>query len=132
MADRHTVLVVDSDEGDLNRLARLLSERGHAVITACGAAEALALIVDERPDLLLLDVLMPERGGLALCRRLKQEEATRRLPIILMSASPFGDLDGGSGADAVIRKPFAREELLMWTELLLGAWQVPSSKSEAL
>lgn len=132
VAGQGTILVVDDDPDIRNLLERLLGAQGHVVVAAGDGHQAMALIEAERPDLLVLDVMMPDVDGLALCRRLREDDATRPLPIILMTAScEIEDIWRGSGADAVIRKPFDRGDLLSWVQCLLRTGQVRENLERA-
>lgn len=120
-----TILVVDDDPGARDLLERLLGEQGHVVMTARDGAEAIALIPEIRPDLIMLDVGIPVVDGSALVRRLRGGVLTNPLPVLLMTASTAsGDLRRGTGADGVLRKPFNRDEVLSWTQCLVHARQV--------
>ncbi len=120
MSEAGTILVVDDDEGIRLLLKRLLESDGYAVATAGDADEALRLIAEACPDLLVLDIFPPGTDGAALCRRVRENPATSDLPVILVTASP--ETDGtwlASGADAVLRKPFGRDEVLSWVRSLI-------------
>lgn len=109
------ILIVD-DEAPIREMIRLALELdGNLCFEAASASEALPLIVDERPDLILLDWMMPEVSGLELLRRLKREEGTREIPVMMLTAkteeqSTVNGLD--AGADDYIHKPFRPRELL--------------------
>ena len=110
-----TLLIVDDDEQARARLSRALAEGGHRVITAPDAPAALRLLHQERCDLIALDMEMPEVGGLALCRLLRAQAATKRLPILVVSAHDDEDRRVeafAAGADDFISKQFATRELL--------------------
>jgi two-component system KDP operon response regulator KdpE len=105
------VLVVD-DEAPIQRFVRAeLEAQGYRVLTAGNAAEALARVEDDRPDLVLLDVMMPGVDGFEVLRRLREFSA---VPVIMLTARG-GDLDKvrglQSGADDYVTKPFSPEEL---------------------
>lgn len=107
-----TILVVDDDPDIRGLLKRMLSTQGHRVITAQDGAAAIAVIATVHPDLLLVDVGLPDIDGAALSRSLKKGHDTRDIPVILMSASAdLMDLGQASRADAILRKPFNRDEL---------------------
>ncbi|MCK4413907.1 MAG: response regulator [Candidatus Eisenbacteria sp.] len=119
---RKRILVVDDEVYMLHILEFSLHMEGMEVISAASGQEALQKIAEEPPDLIILDVLMPEMDGYEVCRRLKQEESTRSIPIVFLTAKDsrkdrtFGlDL----GADAYITKPFSPQTLVdTITELL--------------
>jgi CheY-like chemotaxis protein len=108
------VLVADDDEDILALVKAVLERSGHEVMTAGDGVEALALVRDRRPDLAVLDVSMPELDGLEVLRRLREDEATSELPVVLLSArAQEADVARGfaAGASAYIRKPFSPNEL---------------------
>jgi CheY-like chemotaxis protein len=81
------ILVVD-DEPDIVRfVAKLMTTRGHEVRTAADGFEALELVGAERPDVIILDLHLPNMDGFEVCRRLKSDEATRTIPIVMMTAA---------------------------------------------
>jgi putative two-component system response regulator len=108
------VLVADDHEPTLLGMRDLLEAAGHAVYTASNGAEALALAASQRPDVILLDVVMPGMTGTSVCRELKQGPETRLTPIVLISGSgDRGTRLGGlqAGADDFLNKPIDAEEL---------------------
>lgn len=122
MAVEGAILVVDDDEASRKLLTQLLSSQGFTVATARDAEEALTRIAQVSPDLLLLDVKLPDEDGRTLCRRLRMDGATSRLPIVLMTAYPdSAKMCLASGADAIIQKPFKREEVVSWVRCLVRA-----------
>jgi CheY-like chemotaxis protein len=109
------VLVVDDDPIILELLVLNLELEGHEVITAVDGAEALARAQDASPDVVLLDIMMPELDGFRVCERLRGEPATERLPVVFLSArANEADLVRGSqvGADAYVTKPFDPLDLM--------------------
>src|SRR3954463_16774677 len=106
------VLVVDDDPQLREALTRALELDGYAVTTASNGAQALEAISARRPDVVVLDVMMPYVGGLDVCRTLRERKD--RLPILVLTARDevgdrFAVLD--AGADDYLTKPFALEEL---------------------
>jgi DNA-binding response OmpR family regulator len=121
--DRPLVLAADDDEDMLELVAFRLERSGYTVLRARDGEEALDLARSERPDLAVLDVMMPKLDGFELTRRLRAEEATSGMPIILLTArAQDADLDRGfgSGADDYIRKPFSPQELSTRVQAILG------------
>ncbi len=115
--DPPRVLIVDDDTEIVTFLAPLLALEGIEPIVATSAAAALRLLGDGRapPDLLLLDIAMPDRDGLDLCRALKKDSALQRIPVFVVSARPGKDVVDRSlaaGAELFIRKPFENGELI--------------------
>lgn len=107
------VLVID-DEPDVVRLIhKVLSPRGYLVQTARDGASALARVKQEPPDVILLDSDLPKIDGAEVCRRIKTDEATERIPIVMMTTSYIDIYDVGAegGPDAFVVRPFAREVL---------------------
>ena len=110
-----TVLLVDDDPVILKLLQVNFEMEGYAVITANDGAEGLARARAERPDIVLLDIMMPKMDGLEVTRALKSDSATRSIPIILLSAkAQVSDVQQGKdiGADDYLTKPFDPLELL--------------------
>jgi two-component system KDP operon response regulator KdpE len=112
---KHLVLVVD-DEGAIVRLLRATLEAdGFAVITADRGEQAIRLLNQERPDLIVLDVMMPEMDGFETLRRIRSDSQVPTVPIIMLTART-GDVDKlkgfQSGADDYVTKPFNPDELL--------------------
>jgi phosphate regulon transcriptional regulator PhoB len=109
------VLVVE-DEPDVAELLRYnLSREGYDVLQAANGAEGLRQARESRPDLVLLDLMIPQLNGWEVCRRLKQDPATRAIPVIIVTARvDEGDkvLGFEMGADDYVTKPFAVRELL--------------------
>src|SRR6185503_5979532 len=102
------ILVVDDVEANVRLLEAKLSAEYYEVLTAADGPTALAMAASERPDIVLLDVMMPGMDGFAVCRRLKDDPETRHLPVVLLTA-----LDGRqdrvagleAGADEFLTKP---------------------------
>ena len=110
-----TVLVAE-DEGALITLLRYNLEReGYRVLEAQDGEEALLVASEEKPDLVLLDWMLPQLSGIEVCRRLRGRQETRNVPIIMLTArGEEGDRIRGldTGADDYMTKPFAMTELL--------------------
>ncbi|MCK8068981.1 phosphate regulon transcriptional regulator PhoB [Cobetia sp. 1CM21F] len=110
-----TVLIVDDESSIREMIAVALEMADYRVLEADNARDAHAIVVDEKPDLLLLDWMMPGTSGLELARRLKRDETTSELPIILLTAKGEEDnkIQGlEAGADDYITKPFSPRELV--------------------
>ena len=106
------ILVVD-DEWELrNLLTEFLTGEGYDVIQASNGEEALELAEKEEPQVILLDVNMPGIDGIEVCRRLKEEDKTRFIPIIMVTALEDRSVDAFvEGADDFVTKPFSLVEL---------------------
>ena len=114
MDDPVTVLAVDDQSVNLRLLDAVLTPRGHRVISASSGAEALALLETEDVDLVLSDVVMPEMDGYEVCRRIRSNESTAFLPVVMITASGSEQRLNAlmAGADDFITKPFDQSELL--------------------
>jgi two-component system phosphate regulon response regulator PhoB len=109
------ILLVEDEPAIQELIAVNLEHAGHHVIRAKDAEGALGLVKDALPDLLLIDWMLPGISGVALARQLRQQERTRQIPIILLTArSSEQDKVTGleSGADDYVTKPFSPRELL--------------------
>ncbi|MGD8176335.1 phosphate regulon transcriptional regulator PhoB [Marinimicrobium sp. ARAG 43.8] len=114
MAGRR-ILIVDDEAAIRDMLRVALEMADYECLEASNAQDALALIVDERPDLVLLDWMMPGTSGIELARRLKREEVTAEVPLIMLTAKGEEDnkIQGLEvGADDYITKPFSPRELV--------------------
>ena len=108
------ILVVDDYQANVELLRRWLKTDGYHVLTADSGEGALAGVREHRPDLLLLDVEIPEPNGLAVCRRLKQDPATSQIPIIFLSGLEPSTTEMAArhvGADDYLAKPVDAYEL---------------------
>ncbi len=108
------ILVVDDDIEILTMIELLFKQEGYATLKARSAAEALKLIETHTPDLLLIDVVLPETDGITLCRKLRRHAELENIPIIFLTGedSPYGVVEAlNAGGDDYIRKPFAVREL---------------------
>ncbi len=112
---RQRVLVVDDDAEIVTFLATLLELEGIESTVATSAAAALEKLDHILPNLVLLDIAMPDRDGLDLCRALKKDPRTRDVPVFVVSARPGKDVVEralAAGAEEFIRKPFENQELI--------------------
>lgn len=110
-----TVLVVEDTLSELELISSYLRESGYAVILATDAKEALNKALEQKPDAIVTDVVMPGMSGFELCRKLKNNPATEQVPIIICS-SKGQEIDRfwgmKQGADVYVTKPFTREQLV--------------------
>jgi DNA-binding response OmpR family regulator len=124
VSDRPPLVLVADDDPDIRSLVTLRLERsGYEVIAAGDGEQALAAALERAPDLALLDVMMPKLDGYEVTIRLRQEEATRHLPVILLTARvQETDIARGveAGADDYVKKPFSTTELRDRIQAVLG------------
>jgi adenylate cyclase len=114
LEDAPKILVVDDLPQNVRLLQAVLTSHGYAVTSASSGREALDRVEGELPDLVLLDIQMPEMDGYEVCRRLRQDPATQFLPIVLVTSSDSEVRVNAieAGADDFITKPFNQQELL--------------------
>jgi DNA-binding response OmpR family regulator len=112
---RWSVLIIDDELAFNEALGRILTERGFNVHTASSAYEGLGLAIAAKPNLILLDLLLPDRSGLEVCRLLREQPATRAIPILMLSNRGGTDDEVAGlnqGADDYLAKPYIVEVLL--------------------
>jgi DNA-binding response OmpR family regulator len=117
------ILVIDDEPEMVDMLRIRLEDEGYGIITALNGEEGLKKAEGERPDLVLLDILLPGMSGLEVAKRLRESKATKNIPIIMVTALIGGDaMRTGlkSGAAYFISKPFDPEELLTQIKSAIG------------
>jgi phosphate regulon transcriptional regulator PhoB len=129
-----TILIVE-DEADIAELVKYhLEKEGLPARTVADGRQALDLIVRDHPDLIILDLMLPGIDGLEVCRRLRSQSATQRIPIIMLTAR--GDevdriVGLEMGADDYVPKPFSPRELVARVKAVLRRTAAPPTPSEA-
>jgi two-component system, OmpR family, alkaline phosphatase synthesis response regulator PhoP len=123
MDSKKTIMVVDDNPDIITIVRTILEGKGYNVASASGGPELLNYLQSEKPDLIILDIMMPEMDGLEVLTRLKGVADTSSIPIILLTAKvQYEDVLGGYklGADYYITKPFTSTQLINGINLLLG------------
>jgi DNA-binding response OmpR family regulator len=107
-----TIMIADDDPGIVDAIEMLLEFEGYNVRSTMNG-EAVLLLGDKLPDVLLLDIWMSGNDGRDICKKLKQNDATKKLPVIMISASrDIKESAMEAGADDFVAKPFEMNELL--------------------
>ena len=118
MADK--VLVVDDELRMRDLLSDFLPREGYNVLLASDGDEAIELAKKVDPQVILLDISMPKINGLEVCKRLKTEEKTRFIPIIMMTGFAYEKMEAvEAGADDFLSKPFDLIDLSFWLKSVL-------------
>jgi two-component system, sensor histidine kinase and response regulator len=115
MESEPKILIVDDNPDIVQMVSKLLHTNGYAVSAAGDGEEGLRKALAEKPDLIVLDVMMPKMDGLEVCRRLKNSETTRLIPVVLLTSKDYPEdkVSGlSSGADDYITKPFETKEFV--------------------
>jgi len=117
-----TALVVEDSLTDTTIFASCLQQGGLNVLTATSAEEALVKISIHKPDVIILDIVLPDRSGYEICRDLKAEAQTKNIPVVICSTKG-GEMDKfwgmKQGADAYLVKPIDQEEFMRTVKQLL-------------
>lgn len=120
----HRILIADDEPNILISLEFLMKREGFEVTVARDGIEALAAIVDQRPDLVLLDVMMPGKTGFEVCQEVRAQDALKDIRILMLTAKGR-DTDVAKGlalgADAYMTKPFSTRELVVKVREMLGS-----------
>lgn len=122
------ILLVDDSATILALLRKMLRQNGYAVTEANSAASAVEMVAGTAPDLIFLDIVLPDGDGFQILRALRKDPATRDVPVIMMSGNAQATEEyyvQRIGADDFMKKPFARSEVFSRIESLLDAACVP-------
>ncbi|GAB4270339.1 MAG: response regulator transcription factor [Candidatus Promineifilaceae bacterium] len=128
-----TILVIDDDELVSRTLQRALKVYGHQVMVANSGAEGLKLARRHRPDLFILDIMMPGADGYQVCRQIRGDPLLQDLPVLFLTAKAKDEdkIEGfRAGADDYLSKPFNMEELQLRVRAILRRTAVPTNSNE--
>ena len=109
------ILIVEDDPKSLTLTRDLLQVSGFATIEATNGMQGIELAKARQPDLILMDIIMPEVDGYTACREIKMDKATKAIPVVMLTALGFElnkELGKGVGASGYLTKPVNRQELL--------------------
>jgi two-component system, OmpR family, alkaline phosphatase synthesis response regulator PhoP len=123
MDNEKTIMVVDDNPDIITIVRTILEGKGFNVLSASSGAECLDALKTQKPDLIVLDIMMPEMDGLEVLTRLKAMSEFTNVPVVLLTAKvQYEDVLGGYklGADYYITKPFTSTQLINGINLLLG------------
>src|SRR5881409_3434650 len=130
-----TVLIVDDNPQNVELLQAFLESLPVKLVTASDGLEALDKVAEHKPDLILLDIMMPKMSGFQVCRKLKGDAKTRDIQILMVTAlNELGDIEQASecGTDDFVSKPVNKFELLTRVKSLLRVRHLKSELERAL
>ncbi len=131
----HKILVVEDDDDILELIAHALEKAGMQVLKARSGLEAIALVSKGKPDLIILDIMLPQMNGKEVCRRIKKDDRTRLIPVLMVTA--LGEemdriLGFELGADDYVAKPFSPRELVLRVQAILRRRYEPMSAKKMI
>ena len=128
MAEKHRILLVDDEPSIVKMVGKRLEVEGFEVLIAMDGQDGLSKAQTERPDLIVLDLMLPKLNGYEVCTMLKQDARYQKIPVVLFTAKAQEKdekLGMECGANAYVRKPFRAQELLEKIRSMLAASQQP-------
>jgi CheY-like chemotaxis protein len=118
-----TILIVEDEPKNMTLTRDLLKISGYETVEAVDGRQGVEKAKSARPDLILMDIMMPKMDGYAACREIKADPATKNIPVIMLTAVGYDlnkRLAKQMGADGYVTKPFSRQQLVDAITLLLG------------
>lgn len=122
MGAKKKILFIEDEPDQILMISLRFEKSGYEVISSMDGLEGLKKAAAEKPDLILLDVIMPGIDGLEVCRRLRKNPATKHIPVITTTAAGMDDVEHEcrtAGADDCVRKPYDSADLLLKIKRLL-------------
>jgi len=120
LSSKYKILVVDDEDEVREMLRRILRFSDFQVIEARDGQEAVDMAHSEKPDLITLDIMMPGKDGVRVCEELKQDEATRQIPILVVTVAGNRKRAMNAGADYYMNKLFSIDEFVGVVKNLIG------------
>jgi two-component system, OmpR family, alkaline phosphatase synthesis response regulator PhoP len=130
-----TVLIVDDNPQNVELLQAFLESLPVKIVTAVDGLDALSKVAEHNPDLILLDIMMPQMSGFQVCRRIKSDPKTRDIQVLMVTAlNELGDIEQANevGTDDFVSKPVNKIELLTRVKSLLRVRHLKSELERAL
>ena len=122
MSSKSKILIIDDDPDVLETMTAILETRDYQVLTALSGLEGISKAGKEKPDLIIMDVLMPEVDGFATCKMIKENKEIKNIPVILLTGTGMvGDLEKGFAAGAIdfMIKPIDWDKLFLKIKKLI-------------